>query len=198
MPWTEFTLGLVKALAWPLTVFLVALVFRHEMRGILKRLSRVKYGDLEAHFEKDLEKAERNATQIQIPFDRTLEATKPTEYERMIQLIEISPCAAIMEAWREIELAASRAIQAADIKVKRKIIGTPEVWELLHLGLLSKDMFMLYSDLRHLRNKVAHSPTFDLSENLTKRYVDLASKIIAKLNEIAENPTTLRLSDEPR
>jgi hypothetical protein len=185
MPITEFILGLVKALAWPLTIFFIALIFRRELRGIIKRLYRVKYGDWEAHFEKDLERAERNASLIQISDDRTLEATKPTEYDRMIQLIEISPCAAIMEAWKEIELAASRVIQAAGIDAKRRIIGTPEIHELVYRGLLPKNMLLVYSDLRQLRNRAAHRAADEIDQTAAKRYIELASIIIAKLNDIS-------------
>ncbi|MCX6571021.1 MAG: hypothetical protein NT006_06325 [Candidatus Aminicenantes bacterium] len=185
MPISEFILGLVRALAWPLTVFLIALIFRHEMRGILKRLSRVKYGDWEAHFEKDLERAERNASLIQIPDNRTLEVTEPTEYERMIRLTEISPCAALMEAWKGIELAVSRVIQTEGIDVKHKIIGTPEVHELVRRGLLPKDMLLVYSDLKQLRNRTAHRAADEMDQTAARRYIELASIFIAKLNEIS-------------
>jgi hypothetical protein len=184
MPWTEFVLGLIKALAWPLTVFLIALIFRRELRGIVRRLNRLKYGDWEAHFERELERAERNASQIQIPYNRTLEATKPTDYERMIRLTEISPSAAILEAWKEIELALSQVIQAKRIEVKHKIIGTPEVYELVHQGLLPKDMLLVYSDLKQLRNRVAHHVAEEIDHMAAKRYYELASKLIIKLNDI--------------
>lgn len=192
MHWTEFVLGLAKALAWPLTIYFVALIFRRELRQIMRRLNRVKYGDWEAYFERELERAEESASGLVILDNHDLAATKPADYHRIMSLVEISPDAAIMEAWKEIELSLAKAVQAAGIDIKHKFSGVPEVSELVRRGLLPKDMLLLYSNLKHLRNRAAHAPSFELDRSAAVRYIELASKLVAKVDELSTRDSIFR------
>jgi len=71
----------------------------------------VKYKEWEANFQKDIREAEENAKKIPV-IDKTLpKIAESSEYERILRLIEISPCSAVTEAWREVELATARKAQ---------------------------------------------------------------------------------------
>ncbi len=51
----EFTLGLAKALAWPITVAGLGIAFRQVIRGLLSgRLKQIKAGSVELHFAEEL------------------------------------------------------------------------------------------------------------------------------------------------
>ncbi|MGA2532109.1 MAG: DUF4145 domain-containing protein [Candidatus Aminicenantales bacterium] len=182
-----FILGLVKALAWPVTVLSLVLLFRHQLRKVFASLSQLKYGDWEARFEKDLSKAEEGARQISVSTGKKPDITKLNKYERLLLLAEISPRAAIMEAWMEIELSTLRAAQKAKIDVEGRIAGTRHIRQLVQSGLLPGTMVELYSSLRWLRNQAAHAEDFAITEDEAERYLSVASTIIAKLNESSQN-----------
>ena len=60
--------SLVNALAWPVAAFLIALLFRRELREAMGRLGQVKYGGVEVNFRADLREAEALA-RTAIPAD---------------------------------------------------------------------------------------------------------------------------------
>ena len=60
-------IALIDALAWPLAMLAVSLLFRHEVRGILARLGQFKYAGLEMTFRDELRDAETLARAIPRP-----------------------------------------------------------------------------------------------------------------------------------
>ena len=59
--------ALIDALAWPLAMLAISLLFRHEVRGILARLGQFKYAGLEMTFRDELRDAETLARAIPRP-----------------------------------------------------------------------------------------------------------------------------------
>lgn len=52
--WLDFTSHVVGATAWPLTVILLALLFRKQLAGLLKNLEHLKYPGGEASFKREV------------------------------------------------------------------------------------------------------------------------------------------------
>ena len=182
----DILLEFVKALAWPVTVVLLGFLFRRELRGVIRRLSHVKYKEWEARFEKDLREAEENAKRIPVPVERPAEISEPSEYDRIVRLVEVSPRAAVTEAWREVEVATARAVQAAGLNVEARIAGTRRIHQLVQRELIPESIVPVYTQLRHLRNQAAHAVDFEIEASEAERFADLALGIATRLNEIAE------------
>ena len=178
----EAIVGLIHAIAWPLTVFTLAILFRREVRAVLARLSRLKYKELEATFDEGLREVEKLAHAATIPPPervKQIESLTPGTEERLTRLVEISPRAAITEAWIEVESAISFAAERLDISNKDHI-SQPKLVQMLHeKGIMNNEVVTTYNRLRSLRNEAAHTQDFALSITETERYVDLAKGLAA-------------------
>ena len=50
----DFIQSLVSSIAWPVTTVIIALILGKPIRGAISRMSKFKYGDAEASFEREL------------------------------------------------------------------------------------------------------------------------------------------------
>lgn len=180
----ELLVNLVVGIAWPVAVVWIAYFFKVEIRSLLDRMSQFKYKDVEAKFEIGLAEAEakflaieRFAPQLPLHPEITL------KLESLRRIADVSPRAAIMEAWALVEDAAGRSgfIQGATIpRVNPHLF----VEELVRLGKLPKGSDSLLDQMRKLRNQAAHLPDFSLSQDEADRYLQLA----ARMSEVILNP----------
>jgi hypothetical protein len=190
---------LVSALAWPLTVTLVALMFRQEIRKVASRLSTLSYGDMKAEFEKDLNKLERDVKELSVKESSTkVERPKNDSetldsYERLSRIAEISPRAAIMEAWRDIEVTTKQVTDAYEISTDGQIAGVKAIRELVHQHLLPESVVSVYEQMRRLRSRAAHAADFKITADEAKRYIDTAYRFhnaLLFLLQQAEKPSS--------
>jgi hypothetical protein len=189
---------LVSALAWPLTVIIVALMFRQEIRKVASRLSTLSYGDMKAEFEKDLNKLEREVKELPIKESATKVEHKKSDaetldsYERLSRIAEISPRAAIMEAWRDIEVTTKQVTDAYGISTDGHIAGVRAIRELVRQHLLPESVVKVYEQMRGLRARAAHAPDFTITADEAKRYIDTAYRFhnaLLFLLQQAEKPS---------
>jgi len=182
----DILLKFVEVLAWPITILLLGLLFRHELRGIIRRLSHVKYKEWEANFQKDIREAEENAKKIPVIDKTSPKIAESSEYERILRLIEISPRSAVTEAWREVELATARAARSTGLNVEGQIAGTRHIYQLAQRNIIPEGIMPVYTQIRRLRNKIAHTFEFEIDSVEAERIVELALGIAAELNQVAE------------
>ncbi len=178
----ESIVGLIHAIVWPLTVFALAILFRREVRAVLARLSRLKYKELEATFDESLREVERIAPAVTLPpseREMQIESLTPGAEERLTRLVEISPRAAITEAWIEVESAILFVAEQLDISNKDGIPQTRLVQMLHEKRIMDTEIVTTYNRLRLLRNEAVHSQDFPLSIAEAERYVNLAKGLAA-------------------
>ena len=103
--WFDRLLTLAGTLAWPLALVLVALLFRAQWIALLHRLDELRWGDKSARFSRRLDRLERAA-----PFPPVLPASEDEpdlalsgDHARFFQLLELSPSAAVLDAWARVE-----------------------------------------------------------------------------------------------
>lgn len=172
----ELVVALFVGIAWPAAIVWVAMLFRSEIRSVLRRVSQLKYKDLEASFDEGLVRAEAKAAVIS-PADAAM-PHKPELTSRLKQLrriADVSPRASILEAWVLVEEAAAKSgyIQGAAIpRVNPHLF----VDELIQQGKLPIGSSALLDQLRKLRNQVAHLPDFSITQDEADRYLELAAK----------------------
>ena len=170
---------IIKALAWPLSVTWLGYIFRSEVRLLLNRMSSFKYKDVEASFERELAEAENNAKRIitsVAPSSQDL-----SQKEQLFRISEVSPRAAVVEAWTLIETAAIKNGLISGTAIQRtnpKMI----VEYLVKSGEFSPESINLIEQLRRIRNQASHMSDFEISQNEAERYLDLAVQSAGVIN----------------
>lgn len=171
---------LISAIAWPFTAIIIAFMFRQEIRKTANRLSTLSYGEMKAEFEKDLNKLERDVKELSVK-ETSAKVEQPENdsetldsYERLSRIADISPRAAIMEAWRDIEVTTKQVTDAYEISTDSQIAGVKAIRELVHQHLLPESVVSVYEQMRRLRSRAAHSADFTITTDEAKRYIDTA------------------------
>ena len=179
-------LSLVETLAWPMTVLILVLLFRKEVRGLAGRLSTFKYKDVVAKFEKELREAEKAALEVTPEIKGEQAESSDQEFElanlgRLERVAEVSPRAAISEAWIEVEQAARQL--ASKVGDTGRVESSPYRLAkfLSSRGVLDESAGAFYNQLRTLRNEAVHKPDFVIEPDDAQRYLELAMGLAAYL-----------------
>jgi hypothetical protein len=172
---------LVTAIAWPIVVLWIAYLFKGELRDLIGRVSRFRYKELE--FELGLARAEKSIAVIEHSIQSlpTANAVSSTRLQQLRELADVSPRAAILEAWIMIEEAAARSGFVTGAQVPRTNVMSFVDW-LIRTGKLPAESELLVQQLRTLRNQAAHYfeftvPAFELKREDADRYLDIAAKV---------------------
>jgi hypothetical protein len=173
----ELLVTLLTGIAWPVAVVWIAYMFKGELRSLLHRMSQLKYKDVEAKFEIGLAEAEAKVTAIEKSSPSALPRPEITsKLELLRRIADVSPRAAIMEAWVLVEDATGKSgfVQGATIP---RVSPYLFVEELVRLGKLPKGSDSLLDQMRKLRNQAAHLPDFSLNQDEADRYLQLAARM---------------------
>jgi len=135
----------------------------------------------EAVFGKDLDKIENDAAMLRhdSPSKKiSIDLIKP-KLDQLKRIAEISPRAAILEAWTLVETTAltpetktSTNSQLSRIELLHHMVTTAR---------LSQEESNLVISLRKLRNQAAHLPDFALTQEEAERYLDLAVMVTEQI-----------------
>jgi len=168
----EHLVEIIKAIAWPASIIWLGYIFRNEVRQLLGRVSSFKYKDVEANFEKDLSEAENSAKTLETTNTERSEETL-SQQDQLLRIAEVSPRAAIVEAWTLIETAAIRSGLVHGTAMKRT--SPKMILEVLsNSGKLSSESILLIENLRRIRNRATHMPDFAITQSEAERYLGLA------------------------
>ena len=166
----------IDVIAWPATTLTLAWFFRTELRAVLASISSLKYKDWEAKFDKGLSQVEEKIGSVK------KEGIEPEEtLDRLERLTEISPRAAILEAWIELEQVLFHMAEVYQIKSRsplRIIEG------LYSKGIVTKELASAFYEMRQLRNEAAHVPDFVVEEKKAQRFIGLSSGMALLLRKV--------------
>lgn len=180
MTWLEFFSSMFASFmgaAWPMAFAAVAFYYRRPITRLIARAKRINLFGNEAEFvEELLQDAELNAD-LNAPPDEPLPENRESD-ELFYKLAEISPEAAIVRKWQDVEIWIESKISPITSPRLRRILTRPK--ELLDLGVLDYEGVALLNDLRALRNAAAHSKNISssISKEQAIRYVELANKLM--------------------
>ena len=181
---------LVKALAWPVSVFAIVFLLRKAIQGLIGsiREGRVKYKDLEFTFKRDLQQARESIETLpQQPVPALTDAPEPGVSDLM-ELAQLSPRAAVTEAWTRLEAAAAEFAQkhspAETTKHRRPSVRFFDV--LRRHDAVPPAVLTAIQKLRDIRNRTAHTPDFQPSVDDAEEYVLLAFAVVEDLRRIGE------------
>lgn len=176
MNFLEFLASAIDSLAWPILVGSIIYILRNPVGKLLDRVSRFKYKDLEAEFRERLEDIR--------PEDEEITETEPVDATNretvfLSELAQVSPRAAIMEAWIKVEMATQNYLESAGLEKKYSYQGLRR----LPSNVLNPIEHILtqYQELRLLRNKAAHASDFDLDSSSAREFIRISGYVVREI-----------------
>ena len=186
MDWLTFISNIVTATAWPLATLAIALLLRSPMSKAIGLISRVKFSEVEVEFERQLTAAKEEASS-ELPTETFENVGLPASVDdHVIKLAGVSPRAAVLESWRQVESAALTAAEnlLGAEKFKNKTMTFQAISTIERSTTVPERIVDLLRRLRSLRNQAAHSSEFSLSATSAIEYARLASQVVAYLQGI--------------
>lgn len=173
----ESLVKLIVGIAWPAAVVWVAYLFKGELRSLMSRISQIKYKDAVANFANKMEQAETTASSIpHVPANSPPQPEISSKLESLRRIADVSPRAAIMEAWVLVEDSAARSGHIQGTTVPR-VNARSFVEDLIAGGKLPAESGLLIEQMRKIRNQAAHLPDFVISQDEADRYLQLAARV---------------------
>ena len=163
---------MTKALAWPVAAIVILILCRRALPTLIDRLRSLRYGKFEAAFEKETVRVAEN---ISTEPNRSLAATSEHTDEQLIALANVSPRAAIIEAWSRIE--ARLRDLAPDTDSRRRPVSeiVRRLREEQKINDVTEDSLR---GLMQLRNLAVHAPERELSVQKAVDFITLAGAIL--------------------
>lgn len=187
-----FISKIVSSLIWPFVVILIVIILRKPLRELIaelgRRLRRIKFPGGEAEFSDELAEIKEAADEANLPPAPIAPPVEPLLLEvegdqrQWARLAELSPRAAITEAWRQVEIVMREAARRYDIQEKKPYSVLALIRALGKRQILTPDILAIVSDLRSIRNTAANGVEFEISRTDAADYVSLVKRVIAELS----------------
>lgn len=181
-----FIAKLVEFLAWPCAAIILVLLLRGEIKGLFRYVKKLKAGPVEAEFEREIKEL-KATTEAQPQLLPPPEGVTP-ERQMLLQLVQINPRSAVLEAWRGVEEASVRVIQSKGFYVPEREANSPLaiIRSLTKENVLIAEEISLYHELRALRNQATHSQDFSPTTDAAINYIELAGRLRRALEKAAQ------------
>ncbi|MFP3798447.1 hypothetical protein [Paraburkholderia sp. SIMBA_027] len=184
MDFFTFVSKAIEALAWPGVVLYLILKFHDRFESLLGRLTKATLpGGISTEFATDLERAAKVVDEIPEP-ERTVinEIDRTATTETDTRILTTNPSGVIMEMWQKVlgqakELLDSSGAHQNLSSNKRPIPPQTLFRTLQEQNLVTPEEMKLVTELRSIRNAVAHSQT-QASPDDADRYRAFAEKLI--------------------
>ena len=180
-----FIAKIIESIAWPVAAVILVMLLKAEIQSLLPFIKRLKAGPLEAEFERELREL-RTSVETE-PAQPSTEKPLSTAEQKLLQLIEINPRSAILEAWQGVEAYARKLVIDLGIydpgSESRPLLDTYRA--IAKANLLPLEDLALFHELRSLRNQAAHAEDFNPTKEAALNYVQLANRLRAKLGRPA-------------
>lgn len=190
MDFLTFLATIVGSLAWPVSMLVALFMLRRPITKLLPSLRRLRYKELEVDFGKELEKIEavmdtveeKTQPKGELPVEVQQEPLPKTRTELLEKIADLSPNAAILESWRNVE-------RTLDFYFSSRGIERPRSGQTI-LGHLDYDtnfppqLVSAYQELRLLRNRAAHDRK-NLTTEHAKEFAGLADRLTFALIQAA-------------
>jgi hypothetical protein len=167
-----FIAALVKAVVWPITTIMVAVLFRTEFRALLNRLKKGKVGSAEFEFQDQVEELAKDIAEIS-PVPQPIELKAET-----VRLASSNPRGVMVSAWFEVETTLKNLAQKHNLLDDQTRRNPPAlVRTLAKAGLIPKSHAPGYTALYRLRNQAAHEADFNPNEDAILGYLRIAEEL---------------------
>lgn len=177
MTWLGFIAALVQALAWPLVILALALVFRSPLKALLTLpVQRVKAGPVEVVF--GLKLAESEALLPPVPPLRV--PALPSVYEELKQLAEVEPRTAVLTAHDRIYERLKEMV-GPQVKAPSPLPGTAALAIAkiaAHEGLITPELLTAIERITELRDLVARVGPDSVTAEQALSYLAVIDRVL--------------------
>ncbi|AXK72797.1 hypothetical protein DWG18_11250 [Lysobacter sp. TY2-98] len=189
MDWLQFIAAMTASLAWPFALIVLFLLVRRPLLARVPDLEILEWKDFRFRFGRRVHELAAQARRELVDADAGTPLTLEGEDHRL-QLAEISPRAAILEAWIELEVAAMNALRRRGVAVTRQELQQPArlADALINADLLDASQADLLSQLRRLRNAAAHASDPKITVDTAREFVGTVAafeRLIAARTDLA-------------
>lgn len=188
MDWMQFTIALIDKLIWPLVLVFAVVSLKRPLAKIIPLAKKVKFKDLELEFGQGLKAVTEQAEGV-------FPELKTDKKTLLIASANSLPNSAVLETWEQVDLAAEQLIKShcdnitLDKNTRYKHIENILISE----ALISTKQGKLFSELRQLRNRVAHAVGYEVGKAEAIQYIELCFKLIEHLRSLT--PSQIRSCD---
>lgn len=173
-----FIAELIKALAWPVTILVIFLFLRRPLLQLVPFVQRLRYGNLELDFG---ERVREIASEVkrELPPVTSQGPARTSLSEYMARLAQLSPRAAILESWLQLEEAALDAARKHGLQLSTQEMRSPLLLgqALEQGGILDEAKQKIFYRLRNLRNAATHAADFAFEPESAVEYADSALRL---------------------
>lgn len=173
-------LDFIAAVAWPLTVLVIAIMFRRPITTALASAAgHLKAGPFELAWEETI-------SEVEVDLGQPPSVSKGEiggAAGKLDELAEESPVAAVVQTYGQIELA------LRDLLKRHGVDGVDDQWHVVELarhalrkGLITPETMKAVEGLSVLRNLAAHGRDSDLSTQRAHEFVALAQGTLFAIN----------------
>jgi hypothetical protein len=184
-----FIAKLVEALAWPMVVAGILLYLRKELPTILRSLRKLKFKDVEMEFGDAAIALAVETRRVMPPPKPDVEVMGESENraaDRLDAIAELSPRAAILEAWLIVEASAADLIRKKGLSSLNSTPGPLRLKEgLRRAEVLTPPQEDAFEHLRRLRNEAVHAPDAQFTPAAVSSYIESALAMAAYLEDMA-------------
>jgi len=189
----EFIIELTKSLAWPIVTLVIVLLMKKEIQGLFRELKSFKIKGTEFNFDKEVKNVKLEASELMLAKDKELIVqdninNKERTFLKRIELAELSPRGAVLEAWLELEeiiLESGEKFEygctAAPSNINKLSKHRDIMKDLFERQMLSAYDYKLYDGLRKVRNESVHLKDKQLSNSGSIEFITMAEKLKKKL-----------------
>lgn len=180
-----FLSSVIGSTAWPLALLILVLVFRKQIATILDKIKSVKWGDVEAVIERDIQEATTTASAIE-PAPADIADENKGRFLELTKMARSSPTGAIVEAWKDIEEAGRDLAESSGIAVSSVPSRPYFSLQALLAGnkLIPRAEVETFRELRMIRNRAAHIKDDQVTVDQARQYVVLADRLVDALKAI--------------
>lgn len=188
----QFIAAMTGALAWPLTLAFIILLFYRPLKSLVSDVNELSWGDKSAKFTKGLDKtisqAERHLPALPAPQPEDSEAEQTgkrdaDELSRFQEVVEVAPSLAVVEAWLPIERELQRIAIDNGYGASSGRSVTFILRRLKDDGVIGKAVVKYIEDLISLRNIALHKDQ-SIPVEEAQRYREAAEVALARLRAI--------------
>jgi len=183
-----FIQSLIASIAWPVTTIIIILTFKTAIFELISRLSKLKYGEAEASFEKQLDNIKQTAEIANVNYERIgipdIFFNHSNYLDEIVQVANISPRAL---AWSKVEAEIINLINRLAISPNYAPYNSTlkNIQLFRENNYIDENTYNLIESMRKLRNNVTHNyNNLNISISEALDYAKLAEGLSAKLKTI--------------
>jgi hypothetical protein len=176
--WLAFVASLVHSLAWPAAAMAIVIVLRKPIGVVLGQgVRRVKAGPVEVDFDQLQAEVREELARSPELADAQVPAPAGSLREELARLAEVSPPAAVLEAYKRIEARLAEMLASVNVESPSTVSGRALARVARQHDLISDETLAAIEGLSVLRNLTAHAGG-EIGVNRSRDYLALADAVL--------------------